>query len=112
LLLEQKEHPLHSEEDYGRLLERLGQKYPELAEYSRSNILFAIGDHPTFFFLKRMVAKGSIPIKVMPRLGPFHIWLNIVEDAGLMSHIYTRNCMNVCLSLVSRSNPKSQPRHT
>lgn len=89
-LLDLYPNKLYSLEQYQKVLEIIAQEFPSLITYTHNHTLYIFGDHPTFFLLRKLLAQNNLPIPVISKLGPFHIWLNLVTDTAIyFFHIYS-----------------------
>ena len=63
-LLEEIQHQLHSSRDYKEVLEIVLKNHPPLKHYLEVNALPLLGDWPTFFSFKKLIAKVEHIIKI------------------------------------------------
>lgn len=89
-LLNLYDQKLYSYKQYEEALGKICSEYPELVAYAEEFTLLTYGDHPTFIYLRKMLAQNQLPLQLVSRLGPFHIWLNLATDAGIyFNHVYS-----------------------
>ena len=89
MLLDLYPNKLYSLSQYKQVINKMKKDFPHLSNYAQQHSLYVFGDHPTFFFLRKLLAQNTLPIPVISKLGPFHIWLNVVTDTGIyFNHIY------------------------
>ena len=56
-LLEEINHELHSAKDYREVLSIVIAKHPALEKYLKGNVMPLLGDWPTFYSIKKLIAK-------------------------------------------------------
>eukprot|EP00118_Oscarella_pearsei_P006253 m.28392 g.28392 ORF g.28392 m.28392 type:complete len:944 (+) comp30747_c0_seq1:253-3084(+) len=100
-LLDETHQGLKSMGDYRAVLGNALTTYPALKRYLSQNVIPSLGDYPTFFFQKKLVAQSSPDhlslASIIPLMGPFHMYLNAMENlislyypilADLYKHLY------------------------
>lgn len=89
-LLNLYDQKMYSYKLYQESIQKIVFQYPELTEYGQKFTLMIYGDHPTFLYLRKMIAQQQPPLPVISRLGPFDILLNLATNAGIyFNHIYS-----------------------
>ncbi|XP_013391131.1 uncharacterized protein LOC106159397 [Lingula anatina] len=108
LLIDEVHQPLHSLADYEKAFRRLFLS-DELLDYIKSNAVFLPGDYPTFYFMKKLIAQLPITdhrLHVVPLQGPFHVFLNLIEDIVITNHAFFANLYREVFGGILAKKPK------
>ena len=74
---------LKNKEDYYKVF--MDMLTTPMSEYLEEYASPLVADWPGWYFTKHLIAARRIPPTIIPRQGPFHVYLNIVEDHVQMS---------------------------
>eukprot|EP00118_Oscarella_pearsei_P022184 m.253168 g.253168 ORF g.253168 m.253168 type:complete len:759 (+) comp40368_c2_seq5:2568-4844(+) len=88
-LVDEHHQGLKCLKDYQMVIEKAIDTHPALKRYLESNLVPSLGDYPTYYFQKKIIAQNpndKMFQSILPILGPFHIYLNSVENLYSLYH--------------------------
>ena len=78
-LVDQFVTKLKNIDDYDKVFQEMLRNTP-MNDYLKKYAAPFVADWPGWYYTKRLVAHSRIPPSIIPHQGPFHVYLNIIED--------------------------------
>ena len=96
---------LKSMADYAKAFDDLVERTP-MGAYLDEFVTPFVADWPGWFNAKRLVAASRIPPTIIPQQGPFHVYINILEDHVMLSRFLYAPMFDFIFGVVFPPKPK------